>query len=184
MAAVKIMVGIADVDAFVAKQTPIDQHAGRETTTIYAGVRNFPMLPEELSTGKTSLLENQDRLCVVVEFVVDPLASRFADVYRAVVQNKAQLQYNSLGAWLEGTSAAPAKVAASGDLQAQLKLQDEVAQKLKEQRFEHGALNLQTDELHPLVLNEQIIDVVQQQKNRATELIEDFMIAANGVVAR
>ncbi len=183
--AVKIMVGIADVDAFVAKQTPIDQHAGRETTTIYAGVRNFAMLPEELSTGKTSLLENQDRLCVVVEFVVDSTGTLGSpDVYRAVVQNKAQLQYNSLGAWLEGTSAAPAKVAASGDLQAQLKLQEEVAQKLKEQRFEHGALSLQTDELHALVLDEQIIDVVQQEKNRATDLIEDFMIAANGVVAR
>src|ERR1700693_1692286 len=48
---VKVMIGIADVDAFVAKQTPIDQHAARETTTVYAGVRNFPMLPEELSTG-------------------------------------------------------------------------------------------------------------------------------------
>ena len=89
-----------------------------------------------------------------------------------------------MGAWLEGKSAAPPKVAASTELQAQLKLQDEVAQKLKEQRFQHGALNLQTDEVHPLVLNDQVVDVVKQQKNRATELIEDFMVAANGVVAR
>ena len=75
-------------------------------------------------------------------------------------------------------------MAASADLQAQLRLQDEVAQKLKTRRYENGALNLQTDELHPLVLNGQVVDVVKQQKNRATELIEDFMIAANGVVAR
>lgn len=181
---VKVMVGIADVDAFVPKQTPIDQHATRETTTVYAGVRNFPMLPEELSTGLTSLLENQDRLGVVCEFVVAAGGVSGGQLYRALVRNKAQLQYNSLGAWLEGKSPAPAKVAASGDLQAQLKLQDEVAQQLKNQRFDHGALSLQTDEMNPLILNDQVVDVVKQEKNRATELIEDFMIAANGVVAR
>lgn len=182
---VKIMIGIADVDAFVPKNTPIDQHAARETTTVYAGVRNFPMLPLELSTGATSLLELQDALSVVIEFVVDSTGNlKSSDVYRAVVRNQAQLQYNSVGAWLEGTSAAPPKVAASTELQQQLQLQDQVAQQLRTQRYQHGALNLQTDELHPLILNEQVIDVVQQQKNRATELIEDFMVAANGVVAR
>ena len=182
---VKVLVGIADVDAFVPKQTAIDQHAAKETTKVYAGVRNFPMLPEELSTGKTSLLENQDCLSVVIEFVVDAgghVAS--SDVYRALVRNHAQLQYSSVGAWLEGTAAAPAKVAASSDLQAQLRLQDEIAQKLKNRRFENGALGLQTDELHPLILNDQVVDMQQQQKNHATELIEDFMIAANGVGAK
>jgi exoribonuclease-2 len=182
---VKIMIGISDVDAFVPKSSPIDQHAAKETTTVYAGVRNFPMLPEELSTGKSSLLENQDCLSVVIEFVVDSAGGlKSPSVYRALVRNKAQLQYNSVGAWLEGKSPAPPKVAASADLQAQLKLQDEVAQKLKAQRFQHGALNLQTDEVHPLILNDKVVDVVKQQKNHATELIEDFMVAANGVVAR
>jgi VacB/RNase II family 3'-5' exoribonuclease len=182
---VKVMVGIADVDTFVPKLTPIDQHAARETTTVYTGIRNFPMLPEQLSTGVTSLLENQGRLSIVIEFVVDADGNlKSSDVYRALVQNKAQLQYNSVGAWLEGTAAPPPKVAASGELQDQLKLQSDVAQKLKSKRFQNGALNLQTDEVHPLVLNEQVVDVVKQQKNRATELIEDFMVAANGVVAR
>ena len=182
---VKVMVGIADVDAYVPRQSPIDGHASRETTTVYAGVRNFPMIPEDLSTGASSLLENVDRLCVVIEFVSDPAGKvRSSDVYRAVVRNKAQLQYNSLAGWLEGKSPAPAKVSSSSELQQQLKLQDAVAQKLKQQRFQNGALNLQTDEVRPLVLNDQVIDVVKQQKNRATELIEDFMVAANGVVAR
>ncbi|HKV79156.1 MAG TPA: RNB domain-containing ribonuclease [Candidatus Sulfotelmatobacter sp.] len=182
---VKVMVGIADVDAFVAKMTPIDQHAARETTTVYTGIRNFPMLPQQLSTGVTSLLENQDRLSIVIEFVVDTGGNlKSSDVYRALVRNKAQLQYNSVGTWLEGTAAPPPKVAESTELQDQLKLQSDVAQKLKSQRFQNGALNLQTDEVHPLVLNEQVVDVVKQQKNRATELIEDFMVAANGVVAR
>ena len=182
---VKILIGIADVDAFVPKLTPIDQHAARETTTVYTGIRNFPMLPEELSTGVSSLLENVDRLSVVTEFVVGPDGNlKSSDVYRAVVRNKAQLQYNSTGAWLEGKSPAPPKVAASSELQAQLKLQDEVAQRLKKQRVENGALNLQTDEVLPLVLNDKVVDVVKQQKNHATDLIEDFMIASNGVVAR
>jgi exoribonuclease II len=182
---VKVMIGIADVDVYCPKSSPIDQHAARETTTVYTGIRNFPMLPEELSTGQSSLLENQDRLAVVTEFVVDSEATlKSSDVYRALVRNKAQLQYNSVGAWLEGTAAAPSKVTSSNDLQQQLKLQDEVAQRLKEQRHQHGALNLQTEEVHPLVLNEQVVEVVKQEKNRATELIEDFMVAANGVVAR
>jgi exoribonuclease-2 len=182
---IKVLIGIADVDAFVPKQSAIDQHAARETTTVYTGIRNFPMLPEELSTGKTSLLEHQDCLSVVTEFVADADGHvTSSNVYRALVRNQAQLQYNSLGAWLEGTAAAPPKVAASPDLQAQLRLQDEVAQKLRSRRYENGALDLQTNEVMPLVLNAQVVDVVKQQKNHATELIEDFMIAANGVVAR
>ncbi len=181
---VKVMIGIADVDAFAAQQSPIDQHASFETTTVYTGVRNFPMLPEELSTGITSLLENQDRLSVVYEFVVDSAGNvKSPELYRAVVRNKAQLQYNSVGAWLEG-GAAPAKVASSNELQQQLKLQDEVAQRLKKQRQENGALNLDTDEVNPLIVNNQVVDILKLQKNRATDLIEDFMIAANGVVAR
>src|SRR5580692_9494923 len=182
---VKVLVGVADLDAFIPKLSAIDQHAARETTTVYTGIRNFPMLPEELSTGVTSLLENVDRLSVVTEFVVGPDGNlKSSDVYRAIVRNKAQLQYNSTGGWLEGKSPAPPKVAASSELQAQLKLQDEVAQRLKKQRYQHGALNLQTDEFLPLIVKEQVVDVTKQQKNRATDLIEDFMVAANGVVAR
>jgi len=182
---VKVMVGIADVDAFVAKDSPIDQHAAKETTTVYTGICNFAMLPEELSTGASSLLENVDRPGVVIEFVIAAGGSLdSSDVYRAIVRNQAQLTYGAVGAWLEGTAAAPPRVAASSELQAQLKLQDEVAQALKKLRYEHGALNIDTSEVHPVVLNQQVVDVVKQEKNRATELIEDFMIAANGVVAR
>src|SRR6202158_1548321 len=182
---VKVMIGIADVDSFVEKDTPIDQHAQRETTSVYTGVSIFPMLPNELSTGASSLLENSDRPAVVTEFVVNTGGSiSSSNVYRALWRNKAQLTYNAVGAWLEGAAPAPPKGAASSELQAQLKLQDNVAQALKKLRFEHGALNLDTNEALPLVLNEQVVDVVNQGKNRATELIEDFMIAANGVVAR
>jgi VacB/RNase II family 3'-5' exoribonuclease len=182
---VKVMIGIADVDAFVLKDSPIDQHAERETTSVYASVITFPMLPNELSTGASSLLPDVDRPAVVTEFVVDASgALGSSNVYRAIVRNQAQLTYNAVGAWLEGTGPAPTKVAASSELQAQLKLQDEVAQELKKLRYEHGALNLDTSEVVPLLYNEQVVDVVKATKNRATDLIEDFMVAANGVVAR
>jgi len=181
----RVMVGISDVDAFVGKGTPIDQHAARETTTVYTGICNFPMLPEELSMSASSLLENADRPAIVIEFVVEASgAIQSSDLYRAIVRNQAQLTYNAVGGWLETNGAAPPKVAASAELQDQLKLQDQVAQALKDLRFEHGALNIDTNEVHPVVLNQQVVDVVKQEKNRATELIEDFMIAANGVVAR
>ncbi len=182
---VKVLIGIADVDAFVPKASAIDTHAAKETTTVYAGVRNFPMLPEELSTGASSLLEGGDKLGVVIEFVAssDGVVTS-SSVYRALVRNKAQLMYNAVGAWLEGTGAAPPKVASSSDLQAQLKLQDQVAQALMKQRYLHGALNIESSEVNPVVDNQQVVDIVQHQKNRATMLIEDFMIAANGVVAR
>jgi VacB/RNase II family 3'-5' exoribonuclease len=181
----KVLVAIADVDTFVSKSSAVDAHAAKETTTVYTGVRNFPMLPEQLSTGTSSLLEIEDKLSIVIEFVVGSDGSvRSSSVYRAIVRNKAQLTYNAVGAWLENKNVAPSKVAASIDLQSQLKLQDEVAQALKNERYRHGALNIETIEVRPVVLNDKVVDVVRQEKNRATELIEDFMIAANEVVAR
>jgi VacB/RNase II family 3'-5' exoribonuclease len=183
--AVKVMIGIADVDAFVSKDSAIDQHAAKETTTVYTGVRNFSMLPEQLSTGISSLLEGADKLSIVIEVVVSEEGGvQSGDVYRAITRNKAQLTYDAVGAWLENKAAAPGKVASSAELQAQLRLQYEVADALRAERFRHGALNIETTETRPIMLNAQIIDVVKQQKNEATELIEDFMIAANGVVAR
>jgi exoribonuclease-2 len=182
---VKVMIGIADVDAFVPRDSPIDQHAALQTTTVYTGVRNFSMLPEQLSTDATSLLEGEDKLSVVIEVVVSPDGHiQSGDVYRAVTRNKAQLTYDAVGAWLEDTAPPPPKVAASPELQSQLRLQSKIAEALRAERFRHGALNIETTETRPIMLNAQVVDVVKQQKNEATELIEDFMIAANGVVAR
>lgn len=182
---VKILVGIADVDAFVPKSTPIDQHAGVQTTTLYTGVQMFPMLPETLSTGATSLLEGGDKLAIIIESVVEADGSiASSDIYRAVVRNKAQLAYDTLGAWLEGHGAPPPKVAASTDLQAQLKLQDQVAQALCKARHQRGALNIETIRINAVMDGGRVVDVAAQERSRATDLIEDFMIASNGVVAR
>jgi exoribonuclease-2 len=182
---IRVLVGVADVDARVAKGTIIDGHASSETTSVYTGVKVFPMLPVELSEGITSLNENQNRLAMVVECTVDQTgAASDGKAYRALVCNRAQLAYNSVGAWLEGTGPAPAKVTASADLAAQLKLQDTAAQRMVGSRFQHGALDLETIETQPLMIANQAVDIVGQLKNRATSLIEEFMVAANGVVAR
>ena len=182
---IRVLIGIADVDAFVPPRTPIDRHAAVETVTVYTGVRNFPMLPEPLSTGITSLLEGADKRAVVVDFAVtSDGAVRSEQIYRALVRNTAQLAYDDVGAWLEQRGAAPAKVAASAELQAQLRLQDACSQVLLNARHRHGALNIETVETRPVLLHGDVVDIVRQQKNRATELIEDFMIAANEIVAR
>jgi VacB/RNase II family 3'-5' exoribonuclease len=182
---IRVLVGVADVDARVHKGTVIDTHAQGETTSVYTGVKVFPMLPAELSEGATSLNENEDRAAVVVEFCVDESgAASDGKAYRALVHNRAPLAYSSVGAWLEGSGAAPAKVAANSPLAAQLKLQDEAARRMAGSRFQHGALDLETVETRPVMLKDQAIDLTKLEKNRATSLIEEFMVAANGVVAR
>ena len=182
---IRVLIGVADVDARVSPGTVIDGHAKSETTSVYTGVKVFPMLPAELSEGITSLNENEDRVAHVIEFSVDAAGTASdGKVYAALVRNRAQLAYNGVGAWLEGTGPAPAKVAASPDLAAQLKLQDSAAQRMVGGRFQHGALDLETIETTPVTLAGEVVDIARLQKNRATSLIEEFMVAANGVVAR
>jgi exoribonuclease-2 len=182
---IRVLIGVADVDARVPRGSVIDGHAKSETTSVYTGVSVFPMLPVELSEGITSLNENQDRVAHVIEFAVDASGTTSdGKVYAALVRNRAQLAYNAVGAWLEGTGPAPAKVAASPDLAAQLKLQDSAAQRMVGGRFQHGALDLETIETRPEMQAGQPTEIVRQIKNRATSLIEEFMVAANSVTAR
>ena len=182
---IRVLVGVADVDSAVTLGTPIDQHAARETTTVYTGVHVFPMLPEKLSTDLTSLNEDQPRAAVVIEYVVAPDGSIGKNsVYRARVRNRAQLTYNGVGGWLEATSPAPPKVSASPDLQAQLKLQDEAAAALRKRRAQLGALAFERQELQPVMSDGKVQDIAVRRSNRAAHLIEDFMIGANEVMAQ
>ena len=183
-AGIRVLVGIADVDSAAAKGTPIDLHAAAETTTVYAGIRTFPMLPELLSTDRTSLSEGEDRVAVVVEMTVAPDGSIGANrIYRARVRNRAQLTYSAVGAWLEGNAAMPAKVTASAELQAQLQLQNEAAHLLRAARDRMGALTFDRAELQAVVDNGKVRSVEGRRANTASWLIEDFMIGANEVMA-
>ena len=181
----KILVAIADVDSLVHRDTPVDQHAAHNTTSVYTGAQIFPMLPEQLSTGLTSLNEQEDRNAIVIEYVVHKDGTLGdSDVYQALVRNQAKLAYPSLGAWLEGEGPMPPKIAEVHGLQANLRQQDIAAQALKKRRHEMGALTLRTIEARPVFEDDTLRDLTEQQVNRATELIEDLMVASNGVVAR
>jgi VacB/RNase II family 3'-5' exoribonuclease len=175
---IRIMVAIADVDSEVAAGSPIDLHAASETTSVYTGIKTFPMLPEKLSTDITSLNQDADRLAVVIEMVVSADGAVSSEsIYRALVRNQAQLTYNAVGAWLEGRGP-------SVGMEEQLKLQDEAAQTLLSERRRLGALDLDRVEAEPEISNGKVQGIGVVKKNRATELIENFMVAANGVMAR
>lgn len=181
---IRVFVGIADVDAYVTEETPIDRHAETNTTTIYAGVAIFPMLPERLSTDLTSLLEDGDRLAVVVEMDIQPDGTiRRSDLYRALLRNHAKLAYNAVGDWLEGKAPPPDDVQRLPDLEAQIRLQLEAAHRLHAARQRAGLLDFETIEARPVVQEGQVTDLDVPHKNEARCLIEDFMIAANTVTA-
>jgi VacB/RNase II family 3'-5' exoribonuclease len=182
---VRVLVAIADVDAGVAKGSPIDQHAALNTVSVYTAAVIFPMLPEKLSTDLTSLADQQDRLAVVIECVVSPDGTlESSNLYGARVRNHAKLAYNSVGAWLAGTGPLPPAAAAVAGMDEQLKLQDRIAQALATQRHEHGALEFSTIEVRTTFDGDRVRDLTPELPNRAKQLIENLMIAANGATAR
>lgn len=182
---VRILVAVADVDALVIKNSAIDEHARMNTTSVYTAGKTFHMLPEKLSTNLTSLNYHEDRLAIVIDMVInDAGAMQSSDIYSALVRNRAKLAYNSVAAWLEGKRPVPDAVKVVPGLAENLRIQDRAAQKLKARRHERGALELQTLEAHPVFAGDEVQDLQVDETNRAREIIEDFMIAANDVTAR
>jgi VacB/RNase II family 3'-5' exoribonuclease len=186
---IRVLVGVADVDVLVPKRSPADEHARGNATSLYTGVKIFPMLPEKLSTGLTSLNEGEDRLAIVIENVVAESGEvlRF-DVYHARVHNRAKLAYDDVGAWLDGSErgATPSlpKIAHDRELVSQLELQREASRRLKSERERNGALDLETNEATPVTEHGRVVDLRAVHKNLARDLIEDFMIAANVAIAK
>jgi exoribonuclease-2 len=182
---VTVLVAVADVDALVGKGSAIDDHARVNTTSVYTAAEIFPMLPERLSTDFTSLGQDQARLAIVVEMAVAPDGTvDGSDVYRALVRSRAKLAYNGVAAWLDGIAPPPPPLAAVPGLDEQLRIQDRVAQAMKTLRHQRGALSLETLQTRAVFDGDLIADLRPDEKNRAKELIEDFMIGANGVTAK
>ncbi|HTY94581.1 MAG TPA: RNB domain-containing ribonuclease [Steroidobacteraceae bacterium] len=180
----RLLVAIADVDEAVNRGSPLDNHARQNTTSVYTAGRIFPMLPERLSTDLTSLVQDQERLAVIIQMDIAADGSiTGSDIYRATVVNKAKLAYDSVAAWLENGARAPQALIAAG-LEDQVRLQDQVAQALGRVRQVHGALTLETIQTSAVFDGDLLRDLVPDHKNRAHELIENIMVAANGVVAR
>jgi VacB/RNase II family 3'-5' exoribonuclease len=182
---VKILVAVADVDRLVKDGSAVDSHARHNTTSVYTPAEIFPMLPERLSTDLTSLNPDRDRAAVVVEMAVDGQGRvGDAEICRAWVFNRAQLAYNSVAAWLAGAAPPPEALEAVDGLAENLRLQDQTARRMKAFRQAHGALSLETIEAKSVFEGNQIRSLEKEEKNRAKDIIEDFMIAANGVTAR
>lgn len=181
----QILVAVADVDAVVHRGSALDEHARVNTTSVYTAAQIFPMLPEHLSTDLTSLGEQQDRLAIIIELQVGADGRVGAsDVYRGAVRNRAKLAYNSVAAWLTGTGPAPAPVANSPELAEQLRIQDRAAHALRAVRHERGALGLRTPQAEAVFAGDELADLRPAEPNRAKELIEDLMVAANGATSR
>lgn len=182
---VRILIAIADVDAVVKKQSAIDLHAQQNTTSVYTAPEVFSMLPEKLSTDITSLNFGSDRMAVVVAMEIGDDGSVLnSEFYRAIVRNKARLSYHSVAAWLDGKGSIPAEIVAVKGMEENLRLQDRTAEKMRLLRHMHGALVLDTIEAKPVFSGDTMMDIVPDTRNRAKELIEDFMIAANSVTAK
>ncbi|MBN1263916.1 MAG: RNB domain-containing ribonuclease [Anaerolineales bacterium] len=182
---VRLYIAVADVVSLVAKGTAIDEHARHNTTSVYTAARIFPMLPEQLSTGLTSLNSGQERRAFVVEMVIAPDGSlQDSDIHQALVINHAKLAYNSVAAWLDGSGKPPQAILAETRLDENLRLQDQIAQSMKNLRHLHGALTLETIESKPLFDGNRLRTLQVEEKDRAKEIIENFMVAANGVTAR
>jgi VacB/RNase II family 3'-5' exoribonuclease len=183
--AIRVLVAIADVDALVLEDSAADRHARQNTTSVYTPAIIFPMLPEKLSTNLTSLNEHEDRVAVVAEMLVDETGTvQVAEIYRAQVHNHAKLAYPGVAAWLNDEGPMPPALARVPGLDALLRLQDVAAQRLRERRHEQGALELATIEPKAIIRDEAVVAIEEERKSRSRELIEDFMIAANGVSAR
>jgi VacB/RNase II family 3'-5' exoribonuclease len=183
--AVRILIAIADVDASIARGSPLDAHASANTTSVYTAAQIFPMFPERLSTDLTCLAEGQERLGMVIDMTVAADGGiGAADIYRALVVNRAKLAYDSVAAWLDGGGPIPTRVAAVTGMDQQLRIQDGVAQQLKRVRRTQGSLTLNTLEARAVYEGAALTDLKPDENNRGKELIEFFMIAANTVVAR
>ena len=181
----RVLIAIADVDALVHRGSALDAHARTNTTSVYTPARVFPMLPPELSTDRTSLNERVDRDALVVDMAVStdgvPVA---CDVYQARVRNRAKLTYAAVAAWLDGAGPAPTPIAGDKELDAQVRLQDRIAANLRARRTEEGALDFDRREVKPIVTDGLVTELRTEEPNRARDLIESFMVAANGVTAR
>ena len=181
----RLYIGVSDVDSEAPKGSAIDAHAAAQTTTVYTGAAIFSMIPPELSAGATSLFEGADRKAVVVVMIVAADgAVKSAEIFRARVTNKAQLAYSAVGEWLDSGTATPEKISRTPQLEAQLRLQAKIAAALRKTRFDNGALEIDTVEARAVSQNGKVTAIEKSEKNAATDLIEDFMIAANGSVAR
>jgi VacB/RNase II family 3'-5' exoribonuclease len=182
---VTLRVAVAEVGALVRSGSALDGHARKNTTSVYTAGGIFPMLPEKLSTDLTSLGFGADRIAIVIEMVFGPDgAMRESSLGEALVRNRAKLAYNSVAAWLDGAGPMPQAIAAVPGLAENLQAQHRMAQVLRARRHRRGALSLQTLQPRAVFSGEILQDLKPDESNVAKNLIEELMVASNGVTAQ
>ncbi|MBA3944878.1 MAG: RNB domain-containing ribonuclease [Herpetosiphonaceae bacterium] len=183
--ATRLRVAITDIDAWVPQGSPLDLHAAGNAVSVFTGVVTYPMLPELLALGRTSLIAGTDRLALVIELIVDPNGTlRSSDVYRALVRNQAQLTYEAAGSWLDGDAAALPDAVDSSAIGEQLRLHEAAVLALRDRRLTAGALDLVRAEVQPIFDDDRIVDMVVVPPNRARTMIEHLMVTVNAAIAR
>ena len=180
---IRLLLGIADVATYVAAGSAVDQRAAHNTVSLYTAGKTFHLLPEDLSTGRTSLNEGESRLAVIVEMLVQSDGEVVEPkVYRAKVKNQTKLTYEKVGAWLERNATIDELESLPG-LKNQLELQTQASLRLMELRKRMGALTFSSYEARPITRNGQVVELKLNRPNRARDLIESFMVAANVATA-
>ncbi len=184
--AIRVRIGIADVDEFVPRGSLLDTQAARNTCSVYTGIETFPMLPRPLSEGLSSLLPEETRQAFVISYVVDAQGETSQiEMSRALVCNRAKLVYEEVGAWLDDNSSTRiAEIETIAGLREQLLLQNEAAIRLQKAREAKGALDLESPEVTPIVKDGRVVGLQTQSKNAARRIIENFMVAANMALAQ
>jgi len=177
---IHILIAIADVDAYVGKGTATDRYAAHNGTSVYTGITTFPMLPDALSRGATSLLPDENRRAIVAEYLVlNDGSVQFGEIAPALVRNKAKLVYETTGAWLSGDRSIPEKIRTTPGLEEQVRLQHEASRRLRKFRMQQGALDLETLEASPVLEDGIVRDLIVVTQNPARIIIEELMVAAN-----
>lgn len=185
-----LMVHIADVSHYVAWEDVIDLEARRRATSVYLADRVLPMLPERLSCDLCSLRPGEDRLAFTVAMRFDRRGRlRGGEAFPSAMRSRVRLSYDQADAVLEGDASLAAEelraaAAAGVDLGAFLADAAELARLRRRLRFERGAVDFDTVEVHALLDEEgEPYELVSRHRTEATGLIEEAMLAANEFVA-
>jgi VacB/RNase II family 3'-5' exoribonuclease len=181
---IRLLVGIADVDCFVPKDSAIDQHARDNCSSVYTGVIVFPMLPELLSNDRTSLLQDVDRQAVIVDMVIGTGGeTKTYDIYLALVRNQAKLVYDVVADWLDNGTHMPILDEVPG-LAEQLHLQNELCRRIQGRNQQKGAISVQTLEARPVAVDGQVVALELTHQSVARDMIQSMMVSANSSLAK
>ena len=182
---ITMKIAVSDVDAFVPKGSALDQFMDVNGSSVYTPDKIYNLIPKELAEDVISLNPREDRFATIIEFTITPDGKvKDEDVYQAIVNSRAKLDYSSVGAWIDGKAEPSPAMKQDDKILESIKLQDEASQRLKAARKERGALDFESTEVKIHVKDGSASGFEISEKNRATELVENCMVTSNEVVSR